>query len=573
MSICETHPELVKRWHPTKNASLEPKDVSPNSMKYVWWMCPKSKHHDDEIRIKYMVKRKNKCSYCTNRKACIDNCLETLYPLIAKEWHPTKNMDLSPSDVTCGTEKVVFWKCLVDPSHEWDMNVYKRVVRKQNCPFCANVRINNSNCLKTLYPEIAEEWHETKNGSITPNNVSASYTNKVWWLCKTGNLEHEWDCTVIQRTKKQGTGCPFCSGQRVCSSNCLLTTHPNTAKRWHPTKNKLTPKDVTHGQRVNVWWLCAKCNEEEYCSINIASASNKKCGFCSNRKVSKHNNLQATHPMIAKLWHPTKNELTPDKVTPYTVLKVWWLCDTCDDVEHEWEAKIRDMVTRKNLKGKHPGRQICTKDCLSTTHPELSKEWNPTKNILYPTGVTHGQGIKVWWKCRKCKFEWNASINGRCQGSGCPKCSKRNYSTGSITWLNRIQEQKKIKIKHILNGGEFLIKIPGYKRGAFVDGYCNITNTVYEYLGCMYHGHHPNECIDKKKYYPTNKNPINKKTYKELYKDTFVRLRKIKRKGYNIVIIWECKYLHSVKRQKQRKKRYADENMYDLYDLDTFMYS
>ena len=37
------------------------------------------------------------------------NDLETTCPDLAKEWHPTKNGDLKPTDVTSGTDKKGWW--------------------------------------------------------------------------------------------------------------------------------------------------------------------------------------------------------------------------------------------------------------------------------------------------------------------------------------------------------------------------------------------------------------------------------------------------------------------------------
>jgi hypothetical protein len=39
------------------------------------------------------------------------NSLATLFPKLAKEWHPTKNAPLTPADVFPGTHKKFWWKC------------------------------------------------------------------------------------------------------------------------------------------------------------------------------------------------------------------------------------------------------------------------------------------------------------------------------------------------------------------------------------------------------------------------------------------------------------------------------
>ena len=40
-SLLKNNPELAKEWHPTKNGSLEPTDLTLGSNKKVWWVCAK----------------------------------------------------------------------------------------------------------------------------------------------------------------------------------------------------------------------------------------------------------------------------------------------------------------------------------------------------------------------------------------------------------------------------------------------------------------------------------------------------------------------------------------------------
>lgn len=61
---------------------------------------------------------------------------------------------------------------------------------------------------------------------------------------------------------------------------------------------------------------------------------------------------------------------------------------------------------------------------LTITHPNLAKEWHPTKNgDLLPTMVSKGQKRNVWW-LGKCGHEWKAIITSRICGAGCPYCKK-----------------------------------------------------------------------------------------------------------------------------------------------------
>src|SRR5208283_2030649 len=116
----------------------------------------------------------NVCYYCTkfNKKVCIDNCLATTHPELAKQWHPTKNGDLTPYKVIAGSSKKIWWQCLVVPDHEWEAVINSRV-KGNGCPCCSGHKVVLSNCLIISHPEIAKQWHSTKNGDLTPYNIVA----------------------------------------------------------------------------------------------------------------------------------------------------------------------------------------------------------------------------------------------------------------------------------------------------------------------------------------------------------------------------------------------------------------
>jgi hypothetical protein len=132
-NLAKLYPDLAKEWHPTKNGDLKPTGVAPKSSEKVWWKC--EKEHEWPATVSNRSNGRG-CPYCAGQKVCEDNNLEFLYPNLAKEWHPTKNGDLNPSDVTPGSHQKVWWKCLKKPKHEWPATVNNRA-RGSGCPYCA----------------------------------------------------------------------------------------------------------------------------------------------------------------------------------------------------------------------------------------------------------------------------------------------------------------------------------------------------------------------------------------------------------------------------------------------------
>ena len=267
------NPSLAKEWHPTKNGSLTPRDVREGSGKKVWWLCVKG---HEWPAIVFKRSNGNGCPYCAGQKVNDENCLQTVNPTLAKEWHPTKNGSLTPRDVTTGSSKKVWWLCA--KGHEWPATVNTRS-KGHCCPYCAGRKLNNDeNCLQTVNPALAKEWHPTKNGSLTPRDVTAGSSKKVWWLCAKG---HEWPAIVSDRSN--GNGCPYCAGRKVNDENCLQTTNPTVAKEWHPTMNgSLTPRDVMAGSNKKVWWLCTKGHEWPAMVSNRSNGHG--CPYCYRQR-------------------------------------------------------------------------------------------------------------------------------------------------------------------------------------------------------------------------------------------------------------------------------------------------
>jgi DNA-directed RNA polymerase subunit RPC12/RpoP len=206
--------------------------------------------------------------------------LAETHPELAKQWHPTKNGDLTPNNLTPGSSKKVWWKCDKGDDHEWETSPKHRK-NGTKCPVCSNRIIVKSNSLQFNYPQLAKEWHPTKNGVITPFKVSPGSNKKVWWKCHKGD-DHEWLETINARI--QGNGCTICSNRKVVSSNCLLTTHPEIAKQWHPTKNcGLTAKDVVIGSTKKVWWKCDKGDDHEWQAV-LYSRINSGCPICTRQQ-------------------------------------------------------------------------------------------------------------------------------------------------------------------------------------------------------------------------------------------------------------------------------------------------
>ena len=370
-----------------------------------------------------------------NIAAIKNRSLQAKRPDLAEEWNQGKNGLLKPSMVLYGAHIKVWWKCS-KCGHEWSTTVKHRC-NGHGCPKCAGklksklvqqTKLRNGErSLRTLNPELAKELHPTKNGDLTPNTVNATSRMKVWWLGKCG---HEWEAAIDNR-HRNGTDCPYCSGKKVLAGfNDVQTVNPTLALEWHPTKNgDLKPTDVSAGSKKKVWWKCSKCGHEWQATINNRN-TRSGCPHCAGRKshYDRLDNLQIENPTLAKQWHPTKNGLLkPTGITAGSSKKVWWL----GNCGHEWQASVNN----RNRGGGCPycsGKKILKGfNDLQTINPSLAKEWHPTKNApLKAFDVVAGSNKRVWWKCPVCGGEWQAKVQDRNRGDGCPYCSGKKILKG-----------------------------------------------------------------------------------------------------------------------------------------------
>ena len=100
-------------------------EVTLGSKKMVYWICskcPQGKLHRWQASPQGRSKGQ-KCPYCSSRRACICNSLQTHFPHIAKEWDWERN-ELTPDQVTARSHFLAFWKTA--DGRSWEQTVNSR---------------------------------------------------------------------------------------------------------------------------------------------------------------------------------------------------------------------------------------------------------------------------------------------------------------------------------------------------------------------------------------------------------------------------------------------------------------
>lgn len=318
---------------------------------------------------------------------------------------------------------------------------------------------------------LVKEWDYTKNESKLDIRTYAKY----WWLC---SKEHSWNANLGNRIS--GCACPYCSGRKATTENCLSVTHPEIADSWHTSKNGgVSAHDVKRGTKLKYWWVCKKGHDWQE-SPKVRIAQNQNCPYCSGKRACKDNCLENLFPELVKEWDFVKNEILPSQLTSGSSKFVWWICNK----KHSFKMQVNNRVGRGSKCPFCLDKLVCVDNCLETLFPDIAKEWHTTKNTTKtPKDFMYGSAKKAWWLCEKGHAYFATIASRTSKGSGCPNCL---YKT----------EQNVRDIFEEIFKKEFPKKRPAWlitPRGTRLelDGYNEELRIAFEYDGEWHDKPHP----------------------------------------------------------------------------------
>lgn len=488
-SLRQNNPELAKEWHPTKNGDLTPDDVLVGTNQKVWWLLHyydtnTQKYFDFEWEASICNRNKGrKCPYLSGKKLYKGfNDIVTTNPYVASHWHPTKNGDLTPDNFTKGSRIRVWWqgKC----GHEWQGTIANECT-KFTCPICAKEKrtsfpeqaifyyiyqlfpdaingalniIDGRNELDIYIPSIktaieydGQEWHKDTKRDINKDKMCKDKGIILYRIrekeCpdyKSYSIKYKYDytdwnslnsiiseiCFIISNKRinvdiyKDETDI-YSFYSRTLKQNSIGVMYPNLLDMWHPTKNgKSNPLMIKSGSNHSFWWK-DKLGHEFKCTPNIMKDGKEHCPYCSNKTLLKgFNDIATKYPELMVEWDFQKNNISPNEIVYQNKTdrrKFWWKCRYCGN---EWQAPLFYRISLKTV------CRHCKKgQSLTDTHPEFASEFISDKNGITPDKIFNivNRKRKFWWKCNKCGYEWQATINNRRKGGKCPNCSNKLY--------------------------------------------------------------------------------------------------------------------------------------------------
>ena len=434
-NLLVTHPEIVRDWYTDKNGKLKPEMFTKNSRYKVWWKC-----HICGKEIETEIKNYSGCATCKKQLVLNERNLSITHPQLLSEWDYTKN-NIQPIDVLASSPKKVWWKCK-KCGHEWQAKISNRAVLNRGCPCCSNKTVVvGVNDLTTTEPEIAKEWHPTKNGDLTPEKVTRGNGQKAWWLCPQG---HEYQATILHRTQDNGTGCPICnSGRQTSFAEQAVYYY---VKKLYPDAINRYTADFLGRMELDIYipsinYAIEYDGEAWHKGDTKLKREEKKYKLCKSKNIKLVRLREIDAPMSSyiadyqwcrkDLYKPENLEFIITELLRHINFSSTWLMHCPIDVNIERDKK-------EILKYKYE----LNKDSLQDKFPEIAKEWHPTKNgDLKPNMFKSGSDHKVWWLCPVCGFEYETTIGHRTTSknpTGCPKCGILKYAKKKMKAVNMI---------------------------------------------------------------------------------------------------------------------------------------
>jgi hypothetical protein len=313
---------------------------------------------------------------------------------------------------------------------------------------------------------------------------------------------------------KNKQGCPQCSKPAKLTKELFIEKSISIHGKIYDYSNVI----YNHGKdKVQI-----KCNKHGiFEMIPINHLKGQKCPTCSGRnKVTNELFIEKARKIHGDKYDYSQIEYK----TAQTKIKI-----ICKDHGEFIQMPLNHLK----------GNQCYKCSGIVKTNDDFIYKANKIHNNLYDYSKSKYSGTRknIIITCKE-HGDFIQKPNDHLSGNGCQKCCLGRFSKISIEWLDNIMKKENIFIQHAGNIGEKEIIIDNKK--IRFDGFCEENNTVFEFYGDFFHG-------NPELYRENDINPINKKSYGELYINTIQREEHIKNVGYNLIKIWENDYCKNKK--------------------------
>ena len=332
-------PNLLSQWDYAKN-NISPDMVLAHSITKYWWKCPKcGKPEYNSPDRKYeanlcwdcakIERGKSKRKGDVRRKGSFGN----QHPLLAKEWHPTLNGDVTPYDITSGCGEYFYWRCKY--GHIFHTSPSERVTRHAGCPICRK-------WLRTSFTEQAIAFYLSKIMNVVSNYKIGNSELDVYLPDFNAAIEYDGMWWHSFRNKKRVDS----KKDKYCLQHGIQLIRVKEADRVDKVENKVifakrrnTDYRWVINQIANILGVLPPSEIDiEHDTPEILARVNP---------VQRENSIQYKRSDLLPYWdNDANNPITPDVVAQKSHFLFSWKCPKCG---HKWIDSPMNVTQRKNI--------------------------------------------------------------------------------------------------------------------------------------------------------------------------------------------------------------------------------
>ena len=315
-----------------------------------------------------------------------------------------------------------------------------------------------------------------------PSAVSWRNGNK--WSFDCDVCGHNFEASIHNINKSNGTWCPYCGGHEICQDeDCKQCFHKSFAsstkqtkrgKRvldcWNVQKNvDMRPRDVAISSTKKAWFDCDTCEHSfecslgnikigrwcPYCAIPLKKlCPDDDCQPCFDKSFASCIKLTRSGKRILDCWNVQKNvDMRPRDVAISSTKKAWFDCDICRHTFASYPSGVSNGTWCQYCAGKKRCNNDSCEPCfyrsfdscklLTATGKRKVDCWSH-KNEVKPRDIARGTHFKYTFSCDSCCCEFILDPSHILQGVWCPHCPNKT-ELKLYTWLLKNRHIKSVE--------------------------------------------------------------------------------------------------------------------------------
>ena len=257
-------------------------------------------------------------------------------------------------------------------------------------------------------------------------NILGDYTGALNPIqCQCTRCGHIWES--IPHSLLRGHGC------RKCANKALGQSQRKTHEQFLEEMNKINPSvEIVGHYHLSSQHIACRCRvcSHSWRALPSNLLKGRGCPVCA-RTTQAAEKRKSHHKFVEEL-KCCNGQIEVLGQYIKSSQKIECRCLVCNCI---WTSLPNGLLRGRgcpqcaSVQRKQTQKETLLKRCgsLQEVNPTLAEQWHPTKNqSKTPLQVLPGSSSKAWWLCPTCGHEWQAVIDSRNRGHGCPVCSRKN---------------------------------------------------------------------------------------------------------------------------------------------------